>query len=74
MMNNMYFNYHAKATKLIAEGHLIKYIYANWNKIENALVLFFDNCKPMPIRPHKHSEYLILIQKNEKITYRKDQY
>jgi hypothetical protein len=61
-----YFNYHAKAKNLIAEGHLTKYIFGSWNKVENALVLFFDNSKPMPIREHKHSEYLELIQKMKK--------
>ena len=36
----MYFNYHAKAKKLIAEGHLIRYEFAeNWGAIRPALVL-----------------------------------
>ena len=42
----MYFNYHAKAKRLIAEGHLIRYAFMDsWGKIRPALVLFFDNEK-----------------------------
>lgn len=59
----MYFNYHAKAKNLIATGHLIKYeIMENWNNISPAMVLFFDNNKPMPIRKNKWEEYLELIK------------
>ena len=49
-----YFNYHAKAKKLIAEGHLVDYeLVDSWNKISSALVLYFDNNKPIPIREYK---------------------
>ena len=60
-----YFNYHAKAKKLISEGHLIDYeIVDSWNKISPALVLYFDNNKPMPIREYMWDEYFkILHQK-----------
>lgn len=55
----MYYNYHAMAHKLIAEGHLIKIeIVEQWNNIKPALVLYFDNHKPMPIRKYKWDEYL----------------
>lgn len=55
----MYYNYHAKAKKLIAEGHLIHYeIVDQWNNIKPALVLFFDNHRPMPIRDYRWDEYL----------------
>lgn len=55
----MYYNYHAKAKKLIKEGHLIKYeIVDNWNNIKPALVLYFDNHRPMPIRQYKWDEYI----------------
>ena len=58
-----YFNYHAKAKNLIATGHLIRFeIVPCWNKIEPALVLYFDNNRPMPIRKHKFDEYLRLLQ------------
>lgn len=55
----MYYNYHAKAKKLIAEGHLIDLkIVDKWNNIKPALVLFFDNHRPMPIRFYRWEEYL----------------
>lgn len=55
----MYYNYHALAKKLIAEGHLIDFeIVDQWNNIRPALVLYFDNHKPMPIRQYRWNEYL----------------
>lgn len=55
----MYYNYHAMAHKLIAEGHLIKAeIVEQWNNIKPALILYFDNHKPMPIREYRWDEYL----------------
>lgn len=58
----MYFNYHAKAKMLITSGHLQEYkILENWNNIAPALVLFFDNNKPMPIRKEKWEEYFKII-------------
>lgn len=57
-----YFNYHAKAKKLISEGHLTSYeIVPNWNGIRPALVLYFDNNRPMPIREHKFDEYMMIL-------------
>lgn len=57
-----YFNYHAKAKRLIAEGHCVRYeIVDRWNAISPALVLYFDNEKPMPIREEKWAEYLALL-------------
>lgn len=54
----MYYNYHAKAKQLITEGHLVDYqVMPKWNLIKPALVLFFDNHKPMPIRKYKFEEY-----------------
>ena len=61
-----YFNYHAKAKRLITEGHLIDYeIVDNWNKISPALVLYFDNNKPMPIREYMWDEYFKILNKEE---------
>jgi len=58
----MYYNYHAKAKRLIREGHLIGWRFVEkHNKISPALVLFFDNEKPMPIREHRFDEYIDLI-------------
>lgn len=54
----MYFNYHAKAKSLINEGHLTDFqVVPKWNLISPALVLFFDNHKPMPIRKYKWNDY-----------------
>ena len=55
----MYFNYHAKIKKLIAEGHLTHYaVVDDWRGIRPALVLYFDNAPPMPVRRHRWDEYL----------------
>lgn len=60
-----YFNYHAKAKKLIGEGHLTDYeIVPNWNGIRPALVLYFDNNRPIPIREHKFDEYMMILNKH----------
>ena len=57
-----YFNYHAKAKNLIKTGHLIDYkIIEKWGSISPALVLFFDNNKPMPIRDYRFEEYIELL-------------
>ena len=61
----MYFNYHAKAKKLIKGGRLVSVgFYENWNGISPALVLFFDNEKPMPIREYRWDEYFALFDEN----------
>ena len=61
-----YFNYHAKAKKLIANGCLKKYkIVDNYNGIKPALVLEFFNNKPMPIRQYRWEEYFSLIEEIE---------
>ena len=58
-----YFNYHAKAKRLIAEGHLVNWeIVENYHGIAPALVLYFDNEKPMPIREHRFCEYFDLLK------------
>lgn len=58
----MYFNYHGKAKKLIKEGHLIEYqIVEKWNHISPALVLYFDNHQPIPIRKERWDEYFFII-------------
>ena len=58
----MYYNYHAKAKQLITDGHLIQFdIVERWNNISPAMVLYFDNHKPMPIREYRWCEYMELI-------------
>lgn len=60
-----YFNYHAKAKKLIAEGHLVDYeIVDRWHGISPALVLYFDNNRPMPIREYRWDEYFKILNKH----------
>ena len=58
-----YFNYHARAINLIKSVHCTKAeIKKKHNRISPALVLYFDNHIPMPIREHKWELYIILIQ------------
>jgi hypothetical protein len=58
----MYYNYHAQAQKLIAEGHLTHYeLLDTYNSISPCLLLYFDNHRPMPIRQRKWDEYFQLI-------------
>lgn len=60
-----YFNYHGKVKKLIAENKLVSYeLVDEYNGISPALVLYFKDSKPMPIREHMIDEYLALIEKN----------
>lgn len=57
-----YFNYHAKAKNLIKSNHLIAVtIFDNYHHIYPALVLYFDNCKPLPIREYMWEDYIPLI-------------
>ena len=38
-------------------------VQENYNGISPALVLYFDNAPPMPVREHKWEEYFKLIDK-----------
>lgn len=54
----MYFNYHAKLRKLIAEGHLVRTaVVADYNGIRPALIFYFDSAPPMPVREYRWPEY-----------------
>ena len=58
-----YFNYHAKAQGLIKSGHCVKAELAEkYKDIRPALILYFDNNHPMPIRLHKFDEYIELLK------------
>ncbi len=60
-----YFNYHATAKALIKAGKLKKfYFLETYHGISPALVLEFNDLKHpvMPIRKHKFSEYLEIIE------------
>lgn len=60
-----YFNYHAKAQNLIKSGHCVKSeIVDKYKDITPALILYFDNHIPMPIRPHKFYYYFQLLNDN----------
>ena len=61
-----YFNYHAKAKKLIKEGELVKVKFIDdYNGIKSAMVLFFKNNRPMPIREARWQEYFAIIKNIE---------
>ncbi len=65
----MYFNYHAKAKKMIEDGHLSGYeLLENYNNISPCLLLYFDNHRPLPIREHRWDEYMNLINEKQKKT------
>lgn len=58
----MYFNYHAKVKKLIKDGFLVEVkFFKSYHNISPAMVLFFSNEKPMPIREYRWKEYFPLI-------------
>ena len=66
----MYFNYHAKAKRLIKEGNLVEIKFVEkHNNICPAMVLYFKNNPPMPIREHKWQEYLDFIEEYKKATH-----
>ena len=59
-----YFNYHAKAKNLLKAGHCIAVsIFKTYHHISPALVLYFNNNKPIPVRKYMWNEYLPLILK-----------
>lgn len=58
-----YFNFHAKAKKLIALNHLLAVtIFDSYHHIYPAMVLYFDISKPIPIREYRWAEYMSLIK------------
>ena len=59
-----YFNYHAKAKRLIAEGKLLYYeVVESYHNISPALLLYFEDNLIMPIREHRFEEYFNLLDK-----------
>lgn len=58
-----YYNYHAIAKRLIETNHLLSAsIFENYRHISPALVLYFDNHRPVPIRSYMWSDYIPLIK------------
>ena len=65
-----YYNYHATAKRLIAEGKLLGYYFTErHNAISPALVLLFDDYRHpgMPIRSYRWEEYLPLLPQEMEI-------
>lgn len=61
----MYFNYHSKVKKTIQEDIITKIeIVDNYNGISPAMVIYFKNHKPMPIREHMWDDYIKYLQEN----------
>lgn len=63
-----YFNYHATAKKLISDGKLVNYYFADkYGKISPALVLIFSDVRHpiMPIREYRWNEYLEILPKDK---------
>ena len=58
-----YYNYHGIARKLIINGHCTHAEFKQkHNSISPALVLYFDNHKPMPIREKLFYKYIALLE------------
>ena len=58
-----YFNYHAKAKHLIKSGHCISVsIFKSYHNIRPAMVFYFDNNIPIPIRDYMWKDYIPLIE------------
>ena len=59
-----YFNYHAKIKNLIKTGQTIYFeLLPEYNHISPAMVFYFKNNPPMPVREYKFDEYFELIEK-----------
>ena len=60
-----YFNFHAKAKALINNGNCVSAtIFSNYRHIKPALVLYFDNNIPIPIRDYKWNDYFPILKSN----------
>lgn len=58
-----YYNYHAIAKRLIESNHLLGVsIFSTYHHISPALVLYFDNHRPVPIREYMWNDYLPIIK------------
>ena len=58
----MFFNYHSKVKRIIETDTITKIeIVENYNNISPAMVTYFKNNPPMPIREHKWDEYIAYL-------------
>lgn len=61
-----YYNYHAIAKNLLNTGHCIgASFYTRYRHICPALVLYFDNHRPIPIREYRWDEYLPILEEKK---------
>lgn len=68
-----YYNYHGIAKKLISNGHCTHAEFKKkHNQISPALVLYFNNHKPMPMREKCFGEYINLLMFFEIPIYNKN--
>lgn len=59
-----YYNYHARAKNLINSNNCFAVsIFKEYHHIRPAMVLYFYNHKPIPIREHMWHEYLPIIRR-----------
>ena len=57
-----FYNYHAVANNLIKSGHCTKAEFKEkHNGVSPAILLHFDNHKPMPIRKESFEKYLSIL-------------
>lgn len=60
-----YFNYHAKAKNLIRNGYCIACtIFSQYHHIKPAMVLYFSNNRPIPIREYMWNDYSQLLKQH----------
>ena len=58
-----YFNFHANVKNLIKSGNCLEVtIFQEYHKIQPAMVFYFKNHKPIPIRFYRWQEYYPLIK------------
>lgn len=58
-----YYNYHSIAKHLIKSGNCLSCsIFVDYHHIKPAMVFYFNNHKPIPVRDYRWNEYLPLIK------------
>ena len=57
-----YYNYHAMAKRLLKDGNCFgATIFEEYHHIKPALVLYFQNHKPIPIRQYMWEDYFEIL-------------
>ena len=58
-----YYNYHAMAKRLLKNNNCIAAtIFKKYHHISPALVLYFENHKPIPIREYMWNDYIEILK------------